>query len=132
MFLPLFVASYYGAFLLRFAGDPGWRFNDIYFSTLLAVLAVKCVVFVWFRLHQGWTRYVGFHDLLTLGQAVTCAALGVTLVDTMCLPQLTIPRSIIVIDWGTTLLAVGAVRALPRLLRDDAWHLFTAPAGPRR
>ncbi|MCI0491545.1 MAG: polysaccharide biosynthesis protein, partial [Planctomycetes bacterium] len=28
-----------------------------------------------------------------------------------------------------TLLVVGAVRALPRLIRDDVWHLFTPPSG---
>lgn len=129
VFLPLFVASYYGAFLLRFAGDPGWRFTDVYFSTLLAVLAVKCVVFVWFRLHQGWSRYANFHDMLTLVQAVTCAALGITLVDAMLLPRLTIPRSIILLDWGMTLLGAGAACALPRLLRDGAWNMFAAPSG---
>ncbi len=129
VFLPLFVVSYYGAFLLRFAGDPGWRFTDVYLSTLVAVLAVKCTVFAWFRLHQGWSRYVNFHDMLVLGQAVTCAALAVTLVDAMLLAHVTIPRSIILIDWGLTLLLAGAARAVPRLLRDDAWNLFGAPSG---
>jgi FlaA1/EpsC-like NDP-sugar epimerase len=82
---------------------------------------VKWLSFVWFKLHQGWTRFVWFHDLLIISQAVTCGSLGVTLIDTMCLPQVTIPRSIILIDWGATLLALGALRALPRLIRHGAW-----------
>jgi FlaA1/EpsC-like NDP-sugar epimerase len=47
----------------------------------------------------------------------------------MCLPRVTIPRSIIVIDWGTSLLGLGAIRALPRLLRSDARYFFTSGNG---
>ena len=130
MLVPLFAAVYFGAFLVRFAGDPASRFQEIFFGTLVPVLLVKWMVCVWFRLHRGWTRYLNFHDLLVLGQAVTCSAVAVTLVDAMLLTHWTIPRSIIFIDWGMTLLIVGAARALPRLLRDGAWNLFTPAAGP--
>ncbi len=130
-FMPLFVASYYASFLLRFAGELDSHVKSLFFDTIFWLVAVKWTSFVWFRLHQGWTRFVGFDDLLALVKAVTCGALGVTIVDTMWLTELTIPRSIIVIDWGTTLLAVGAVRAIPRLIRNDAWHLFTTTGGTR-
>lgn len=129
VFCPLLAATYYAAFLLRFAGEPDQRTMEIFFATLLWLLVINWVVFLWFQLHQGWTRFVGFHDLLVLGQAVTCSALGLTLVDTMCLPRVTIPRSIILIDWGATLLVLGAVRALPRVLRNDAWHFFPTGHG---
>ncbi len=128
VFLPLFTATYFGAYLLRFTGDPGVHYIETLLDTLVWVLAVKWLVFLWFRLHEGWTRYASFHDLLLLAQAVTCSALGVTLADAMFLPNVAIPRSIILIDWGMTLLAVGASRALPRLLRDGGWRLF-APSG---
>ena len=128
VFLPLFTATYYGAYLLRFAGEPGAAYVETFLDTLVWVLTVKWLVFLWFRLHEGWTRYASFHDLLLLGQAVTCSALGVTLADAMFLPSVAIPRSIILIDWGMTLLAVGASRAVPRLLRDGGWRL-SAPAG---
>jgi FlaA1/EpsC-like NDP-sugar epimerase len=127
--MPLFAVTYCCAFLLRFAGEVGSRLVETCLPTLLWVLAVKWLVFLWFRLHQGWTRYIGFHDLLVLGQAVTVGALAVTLVDAMILPWVTIPRSIILLDWGMTLLAVGAARALPRLIRDDARHLFAPTRG---
>ena len=39
--------------------------------TLAWLLLVKWMAFLWFRLHQGWTRFVGFHDLLSISQAVT-------------------------------------------------------------
>jgi FlaA1/EpsC-like NDP-sugar epimerase len=127
--MPLLATTYYLAFALRFAGYRDSRGLLIYLDTVLGVVVAKWATFAWFRLHQGWARFVGFHDMLTLGKAVTCAALAVTLVDTMCLPYLTIPRSIIIIDWGATMLAVGAIRALPRLVRDDAWHPFSSSRG---
>jgi FlaA1/EpsC-like NDP-sugar epimerase len=120
--LPLFALTYYAAFLLRFAGQPDGSMMEIYFGTLLWLFATKWLAFLWFRLHQGWTRFVGFHDLLVIWQAVTCGTLGFTLADAMCLPYVTIPRSVILIDWGATLLALTAIRALPRLARSDSWH----------
>jgi FlaA1/EpsC-like NDP-sugar epimerase len=126
---PLFAGSYYGAFQLRFAGEPPFWAQEVFFATLLWVIAIKLAAFYWFRLHQGWTRYFGFHDLVLLGQAVTCGALAVTLFDAMCLSWITIPRSVIAIDWGTTLLTAGAVGTLPRLMRRDA-RPFYARRGP--
>jgi FlaA1/EpsC-like NDP-sugar epimerase len=129
VFLPLFAATYFGAYLLRFAGENQVQYVDVLLATLLPVLLVKWVVFLWFRMHRGWTRYVSFHDLLALGKAVTASAIGVTLIDALCLPQVTIPRSVVLIDWGMTLMVVGAAWALPRLIRDDPWRLFTANEG---
>jgi FlaA1/EpsC-like NDP-sugar epimerase len=126
---PILTATYTTAFLLRFAGHPGPQFVEIYFATLIWVVLVKWTTLLWFRLHQGWTRFVGFHDLLIISQAVTCGSLGVTLIDTMCLPNVTIPRSIVLIDWGATLLAIGAARALPRVIRLGAWYTIAPGRG---
>jgi FlaA1/EpsC-like NDP-sugar epimerase len=127
--LPLLAATYYTAFLLRFAGEPNSRALQLYLATVWWVSLIKLSAFAWFRLRVSWTRYVDFHELLTLAQAVTCGELVVTLVDTMCMPNSAIPRSITVIDWGTTLLAVGALRALPQLSRSGSWHWFAATGG---
>ena len=129
LFLPLFAGTYLCAYLLRFSGTEVY-YQDILLSTLLPVLIVKWLAFLWFRVYQGWSRYVNFHDLLVLGQAVTASAIGVVLVDALCLPRITIPRSVVLIDWGMALLVIGAVRALPRLVRNDEWHWFASPGGP--
>jgi len=128
-FLPLFAATYYVAYLLRFAGEPTPRATDTFCTTLLWVVILKWLFCVWFQLHRGWTRFVGFDDLLVIAQAVTYGALAVTLFDALCLPQVTIPRSVILIDWGATLLWLSALRALPRMLRND-WQSFTSSRGP--
>jgi FlaA1/EpsC-like NDP-sugar epimerase len=129
LLLPLFAVTYYTAFLLRFAGEPNSRALQMYLATVGWVTLIKLGAFAWFRLRLSWARHVDLHDLLTLAQAATCGQLAVTLIDTMCMPGSTIPRSIIVIDWGTTLLVVGALRALPQLLRSDNWQWFTTTGG---
>lgn len=129
--MPLFAVTYYMAFLLRFAGEIDFWGQNVLYASLLWVIGIKWVSFVWFRLPQSWSRFVGFEDLLVLVKAVTCSSLGITLADTMWLTAITIPRSVIVIDWGTTLLAAGALRAAPRLLRNDAWQMFTPGGGTR-
>jgi FlaA1/EpsC-like NDP-sugar epimerase len=126
---PLFAVTYFCAYLLRFAGDQDPYYASIFLQTLPWVVVVKAIAFLWFRVCQSWTRYVTFHDLLVLAKAVTASAIGVTLVDALAIPGLQIPRSVILIDWGMTLVVVGAARALPRLIRDDGWRLFAAAEG---
>ena len=131
LFIPLFTATYVVSYLLRFAGDP----TSVYLSRLLAtlpwILAVKLSTIAWFKLHQSWRRYVTFHDMLVVVQALTCASIAIIVVDTFLLSGLTIPRSIVLLDWGCTLVAVGAVWGLPRLLRDGGWQIFAPSVGTR-
>jgi FlaA1/EpsC-like NDP-sugar epimerase len=129
--IPLFAASYYIAFLLRFAGGPTPHALEIFYTTLLAVLVVKWCSFVWFDLHQSWSRFVSFDDLIVMGKSITCATLAITMCDAICLPTLSIPRSVILIDWGATLLLIGAARAVPRLIRSQSWKLSANSSGTR-
>ena len=80
VFMPLLAATYFAAFALRFAGYDDARGRLILIDTVLWVAIAKWGTFIWFRLHQSWTRFVCFHDMLAVGKAVTCAALAVTLV----------------------------------------------------
>ena len=129
IFLPMFAATYYAAFLLRFAGSLDETAFDVLLGTLPWVLTIQWTVFAWFGIYQSWTRYVSFHDLLVLGKAITASTVGITLLDALCLPNLQIPRSVLLIDWGVTLVVIGSARALPRLIRDDGWRLFYPRVG---
>src|ERR1700752_2568147 len=68
VFIPFFAATYSGAYLLRFAGEDTTRYWPIFMSTLAVAVGLKWLIFTWFRVYDGWTRYVTFHDLLVLGK----------------------------------------------------------------
>ena len=131
LFIPLFTATYIVSYLLRFAGEPTSVYLPRLLATLPWILGVKLNTVAWFKLHQSWRRYVTFHDMLVLVQALSCASIAIIVFDTFLLSGLTIPRSIVLLDWGCTLVAVGAVWGLPRLLQDGGWHVFAQPAGAR-
>lgn len=116
------------AFLLRFAGEVPASAAIVLQATVLYALAVKLAAAYWFRVHRGWNRYVTFHDLLSLTKAVACASVGITLFDALALPTVTIPRSVILLDGGATLLLLAAARSLPRAVRDFAWRLGSSEA----
>ena len=86
IFLPMFAATYYAAFLLRFAGSLDETAVDVFVGTLPWVLTIQWTLFAWFGIYQGWTRYVSFHDLLMLGKAITASTVGITLLDALCSP----------------------------------------------
>jgi FlaA1/EpsC-like NDP-sugar epimerase len=127
--MPLLAVTYYVAFALRFTGYRDSRGLLIYLDTVLWVVLAKWCVLAWFGLYRGWPRCAGFDDMVAVGKAVTCAALAVMLFDAMFLPSLAIPRSIVIIDWGTTMLVACALCALPRALRDESWRPFYSSCG---
>jgi len=122
-------AAYVLAFLLRFDGRLAPPFSHTLFATLGWVLSIKAAAIVHGRLHQELSRYVTFHDMLTVARAVTLSTIGIALVDGLLLTQLMIPRSVLLLDWGTTLLLLGGARTLPRLLRDRPWQWLRKPQG---
>lgn len=115
---PILLGAYWAAFMLRFSGVIPQFAQQAFTSTVAIMLAIKATSLVWFRAHHLWSRYVSLHDLQILAQAVTVATLGFTLLDALLLPNLIIPRSVILLDWGVTLVALAGVRALPRVLQN--------------
>jgi FlaA1/EpsC-like NDP-sugar epimerase len=127
----LAAASYVTAFLLRFAGDvPAWASTTLW-STLAVAVAAKIAAARRFHVHRGWSRYVSFHDLVALAKAVTCASIGLTLVDALVITSLAIPRSVVLLDWGASLVLLAAIRSLPRFVRDAMWNLAADRTGVR-
>lgn len=110
--------SHVSAYLLRFGGAPPDGFRRAMSVMLLVAIAVKLCVFYWRRLDRGLGRLIGFHDLIAIAVATTLSTLGLTFVDAVLLPGVHTPRGVLLIDWGTTLLAFGLLRAAPRIARD--------------
>ena len=115
----LFALAYFVAFYTRndFAVSSSWL--DVYLATVVGVVLVKVAVFYGLGLcHISWGR-VAVGDLTTLLWASTLAMLGLATIDTFVvstglfgIPRLR--RSLILLDWGATIMLVGGIRTLWR------------------
>lgn len=116
--LPAFAAVHFLSYWLRFDA----QFEDYvwtsFFVTVVWAAAIKLVVFGWFRVYQGWTRYVTFHDLVALIKAATVSSLLLLLADYLFHPSVTTARSVFLMDWGFTIVLVGGVRSMARFLEE--------------
>lgn len=130
--MPVLAAVYYCAYLLRFEGAPPEPFDDILLDSLPIVVALKVSALVWFGLHRGWGRLVTFHDLISLAEATTLGSLLVVLVDHFWLTERAIPRGIIVIDWGTSIIVLAGLRSVGRSMRERYLLLFARGAVAQR
>ncbi len=129
--LPACALAYYVAFSLRFGGSIDEPTTGLLLATLGPVLLVKSVAMVQARLHLDCSRYVTFRDMVLLARTTAVSSVGITLVDAMVLSGSTIPRSVILLDWGVTLIFLAVVRILPRLITDSDWRLLTPQQGAR-
>ncbi len=121
---PVVVAVYYAAFLLRFEGRleaNGWY---VFQATLAPLLAIKLVVFRLLPGFRGWNRMVTFDDLLDLAKAATVCSLVLIVVDHLIMTRVNVPRSIVLIDWGMTIMVIGGLRCITRLVRERDMTLF--------
>jgi len=129
--LPACALAYCVAFLLRFGGTLDGPTTKLLLATISPILIIKAIAIAQARLHLDCSRYVTFRDMVLLVRTTTISSVGITLVDAMVLPNSTIPRSVILLDWGVTLICLAAVRILPRLVSDSGWRLLTPQQGTR-
>ena len=81
--LPLSAFAYFVAFWLRFDGQINELSANLIVLTLGWVLGVKMLCISLARLHQEYSRYVSFRDMLVLARTVTLSTVGIVLVDTL-------------------------------------------------
>jgi FlaA1/EpsC-like NDP-sugar epimerase len=125
----LFATAYFVAFYTRndFAFSNSWI--DVYLATVVGVVLVKVAVFYCLGLcHISWGR-VAFGDLTTLLWASTLAMLVLAAIDTFVvstglfgIPR--VRRSVILLDWGATIMLVGGMRTLWRSVREELRPMF--------
>lgn len=128
---PIFGGIFYLAYWVRFDGEippANWAsFQRMW----LWVILIKLGVFGGFRFHRGWSRYVTFYDLIWLVQAATVSVIAVALADRFWVTKSFIPRSVLVLDWGITVVGIGGIRAAWRMLYERRWFpFFTRGAVP--
>ena len=116
--VPVLVGVYMLAYWLRFDGQVD---ADVLFTLQVSlpwVIGLKVAMLWWFGVYRAWGRYVTLHDIVSLVEATTGAALLLVLVDYLLFPQWSVPRSVFLMDWGATVLAIGGLRAAWRLIRE--------------
>ena len=79
---------------------------------------IASIIFVRFGLYRAVIRYIGFKALWAIVQAVSLYALVWGVIGFMVAVE-GIPRSVILINWILSLLAIGGVRILPRALLSE-------------
>ncbi len=126
MHLVLFALSYEIALWLRFDLSVPAVIRDVFFKTLTLVLAVKLIMFAISGNLHGWWRYVTFADLAELLRVSTLATLVIAFLDYFFVAALQIPRSVLILDWGITILLVGGLRSACRLFREIWWPAFSS------
>jgi FlaA1/EpsC-like NDP-sugar epimerase len=127
LFVPPCLAAYYIAYLLRFDGFLTAEIQAAFAASAAWVVAIKLVTLVYTGLHQDCTRYVNFADMSLLVRATTMSTVGIILADALFITAATIPRSVILLDWGTTIMLLAGVRIVPRLVRDHGWPFQQQP-----
>ena len=116
--LPVFAMIHCFAYWLRFEGGlASEEFRNV-FITLGIAVGTKTAVFLSLRIYQSWNRYVSLHDLVKITQATTASSFLIAAIDYLFLTGYNIPRSIFLMDWGITFLAVGSLRCAGRLIQE--------------
>ncbi len=122
----IFVLVYWLAFGLRYDFAIPQKQLHTFWLTLPALLLLKVAIFYALGHCHGWWRYVTFSDLVLLLRAATLSTLVIAALnlfafsmDDKARSYHNIPRSVLLLDWGMTILFLGGLRGLWRLSREE-------------
>lgn len=119
--LVFMVAAYGFAFLLRFDFSVPSHMQDVFLRTLPWIVVVKVVVFYRVGSFHGWWRYITFADLDQLIRATIISTTVIAMIDYFFVQSQQIPRTVLILDCGITILLFGGLRSMPRFGREHIW-----------
>ncbi|MHB9074082.1 MAG: polysaccharide biosynthesis protein [Desulfobaccales bacterium] len=114
--LALFVASFVGAFLLRFDFTLAPFYQDMIVGLLPFLLPGKILIFFLFGMYRGMWRYTSLNDLWRLVQASFLAMLFYIAATLFIHGFQGVPRSVFVVDTMLTFLLCGGFRMGIRII----------------
>lgn len=124
VYVLVFALGYAAAFELRFEFDIPEAFETLLWDSLplvlMAKLAASLVSGEWRRTY----RYPTMTDVIYLVACATGAAVGCYLLNVVLFSTIQIPRSVILIDWMLTVLALALLRCGMRVYREAVRPLF--------
>ena len=118
MHLVVFVAAYWGAYLLRFDFDIPSNSLSLYLSSLGWVVGIQLAVFYLLGQFHGWWRYVTFADFAALIYVSFISLCALTTATYFIQPEKFIPRGVLGIDFMLIVGLLGALRASWRMFRE--------------
>lgn len=121
-YLLVFALAYEIAFQLRFDLNVPREMRKLFWLTLPWTAAIKLVAFYSQGSFHGWWRFVTFADLVMLLRGAVLATLLIVGVDHFLIMNQQIPRAALAIDFGVTILLVGGLRSVWRLVIEQGWQ----------
>jgi FlaA1/EpsC-like NDP-sugar epimerase len=118
VYVGLFALSYKIAFWLRFDLSIPPEHQAVFVKSLPWLIVIKLLIFHRFGSFHGWWRFVTFADLVTLLSVATLSLLVIAGIDHFVIAEYQIPRAVLLLDWGVTILLIGGLRSIWRLTRD--------------
>ena len=121
----VFVAVFLTAYVIRFDGlipVEQWQAATTFLPVLVAL---KLAAFLIQGSYRGWCRYNTFDDMIGMARAATYGTLAVVAATAVVDVGEAIPRSILVIDWAGTMMAIGGLRSGIRLFREHYYPCIT-------
>lgn len=118
--LGVFVAIYAFSFGLRFDLAVPARMQRLLLATMPVVVMAKLLTFYFAGHFHGWWRYVTFADLSGLLRASLLSMMVIVFLDYLVLDFASrIPRSIVLLDTLLTVLCIGSLRSVGRMVDEQ-------------
>jgi FlaA1/EpsC-like NDP-sugar epimerase len=108
--------AYYAAYFLRFEGAIGVYNMAEFYRTVPLLAATGLFYLMVFEVYRGMWRYASINDLYQIIKAITATSLTFVIILYLIRHE-TVPRSVIVIQWLISLVAIGGLRFAARLVR---------------
>ena len=118
----LIVTCLLAAFSIRL-GYWFWP-NDDLMLVIIGAPIIAAPIFIRFGLYRAVIRYIGFKALWAIINAVSLYALIWGIIGFMAALD-GIPRSVIIINWILSLMAIGGLRIIARLIISGDVHIFS-------
>lgn len=109
LYSALAASCYLLAFLLRFDLSLPAAYAAVFVNTVGILIGVRFVVNHVFGLSTGRWRFVSIHDVLRLVLATSAGSILFALITLVLPADFGIPRSVVLIEWLLTTLAIGSL-----------------------
>ena len=125
----LFAFSYQLSMWLRYDFQVPRASQEAFWRILPFLVVFKLLLFHSFGSLHGWWRYITFHDLASLLRVSVLATVLIGFADYFFLHSYQIPRSVVLLDLGITILLIGGLRSMTRMVREIWWPALTMHGG---